>query len=110
MSTGRSKKLVGVPKDGCTKNHQIPKDVVAIVKKLRNLEFVACVNTSSFKPSSKKNGIEVIGYDDIKKTYNVKVNVPGFEQRLHVRPKDGERKCHKKAIENAFYQDLSKTL
>ena len=92
-----------MPKDSCTKNHQMPKDVIPIVNKLRALEFVACVNPGIFKPSSKKNGIKVIGFDDVKKSYIVKVYMPGFEQRLYVKPKEGEKDYHKRAIENIFY-------
>jgi len=103
MPGGKSRKLVSVPKHSCTKNHQMPKAVVPIVNALRDLEFVVCVNPSSFKPSSKPKGVHLIGHDDVKKSYIVKVNVAGFEQRLYVRPKDGKEDYHKKAIENISY-------
>lgn len=103
MPKAKTRKVICVPHKGCSKNHKIPKDVIPIMVKFRSLEFVACVNTSGFKPSNKKNGINVIGFDDIKNSYLVRVYVSSYEQKVYIRIKGEKKNDYIKAIENISY-------
>jgi len=103
MTKSKSKKVICAPSKNCSKNHKIPKDVIPIIGKLKSLAFVACVNTPGFQPSNKAKGIKVVGFDDIKNSYNVKVFVKDYEQRLYVRIKGEKKDRYKVAIENTSY-------
>ena len=103
MTKSKSKKVICAPSKNCSKNHKIPKDVIPIIEKFKGLAFVACVNTPGFKHSNKKNGINVIGFDDIKNSYIVRVHVPGYEQKVYVRIKGEKKDNYEKAIENISY-------
>ena len=103
MSKPNSKRLVRLNDKSCSNKHKIPKEFLTIATNIRNLDFVVSVGTSPYIHSNKKNGIKVIGFDDIDKNYIVKVYVPGFEQRLLLKIKGGKKDYHEKAIENIFY-------
>ncbi|MEK0337365.1 MAG: hypothetical protein QQN41_08020 [Nitrosopumilus sp.] len=102
MPKAKTRKVICAPKRNCGK-HKIPKDVISIINKFKGLAFVACVNTPGFKPSNKKKGINVIGFDDVKNSYIVRVNVLDYEQKVYVRIKDEKKDNYKEAIENISY-------
>ena len=110
MSRAKTRKVICTPGKNCGK-HKMHEDAVPIKLRLEKLTFVANVNSPLFKHSNKPEGIDVRYFDGGKNSYLVKVYLKGFMQIFYVRIKGKkEEDYHKKAIENVFYQDLSKTL
>ena len=104
MAKAKTRKVICAPNKGCSKKHKIHKDAIPIMNKLRSLEFVACINTPGFTPSNKKNGIDVIGFDDIKNSYIVKAYLKDYMQKFYVKIKDERKDNDEETIRNVFYE------
>jgi len=85
----------------CNKKHSIPKEIFRVFDKLKKLDFIEYVGFGRYLITSKKPGINIVGYDESTKSYIVNVKVKKYEQKLFLKV-DSPNRTHKKRIESCF--------
>jgi len=113
MSKDKSRDTIRL-QNGCgNRKHNMPRELVPVLDKLKNLEFVVQVGVERFNRAREKNKINIVGFDDSTSSYVVKVSGNKYEQKLFVKvhiPKECEeveKEYNKLNGSKAKIEDLS---